>query len=239
MTETPAPDHAPTSTPDEDTPAWRNPRLTLRRFSGLDRSGPPPPATLAGAPLNPWTIPNAIGYVRALGIPLFLYLAFRSDEGTDLAPAIIFALVSWGDQLDGMAARITGQYSRMGAMLDPVLDRLLVVSGVVVCFHFDLILRWALAILVARELFMLAVGPFAVRRGVDLKINWPGRWSVWPLMMGLGFGLIDLRTLGSISVSIGVFLSLWATVLYGTDARRQLAARDAAAGPHGPTRSDR
>jgi cardiolipin synthase len=210
---------------DETTPAWRNPRLTLRRFTGLDRSGPPPPATLAGAPLNPWTIPNAIGFVRALGIPLFLILAFSSDDGTDLAPAIIFALVAWGDQLDGMAARVTGQYSRLGAMLDPILDRLLVVSGVVVCFHFDLLLRWVLAVLVARELFMLIVGPFVVRRGVDLKINWPGRWSVWPLMAGLGFGLIGLRTLGSVCLIIGVGLSLWATVLYALDARRQLAAQ--------------
>ncbi len=237
MTDTPVPDPAATS-PDE-APAWRNPRLTLRRFSGLDRSGPPPPATLAGAPLNPWTIPNAIGYVRALGIPLFLYLAFTSDAGTDLLPAVIFALVAWGDQLDGMAARITGQYSRMGALLDPVLDRLLVVSGVVVCWHFDLLWREALAVLVAREVFMLAVGPFAVRRGVDLKINWPGRWSVWPLMAGIGFGLIDLRTLGSISVTIGVFLSLWATVLYGTDARRQLAARRADPDAHVGASADR
>jgi cardiolipin synthase len=223
----------------EEAPAWRNPRLTLRRFSGLDRSGPPPPATLAGAPLNPWTIPNAIGYVRALGIPLFLYLAVSSDDGTDLTAAIVFAVVSWGDQLDGMAARITGQYSRMGAMLDPVLDRLLVLSGVIVCFHFDLLWRWALAVLVARELFMLAVGPLAVRRGVDLKINWPGRWSVWPLMMGIGFGLIDLRTLGSVSLVIGVGLSLWATVLYGLDARRQLAERHAAGRAHAPRPPDR
>lgn len=208
---------------DDDTPIWRNPQLTLRRFSGLDRSGPPPPATLAGAPLNPWTIPNAIGFVRACGIPVFLYLAFTSGDGTDLAAAIIFALVAWGDQLDGMAARVTGQYSRLGAMLDPILDRVLIVSGVVVCFNYDLLLRWALGVLVARELFMLAVGPVAVRRGVDLKINWPGRWSVWPLMMGIGFGLIDLRTLGSIALLIGVGLSLWATALYAVDARRQLA----------------
>ncbi|WP_354702090.1 hypothetical protein DSM112329_02443 [Paraconexibacter sp. AEG42_29] len=208
---------------DDETPAWRNPQLTLRRFSGLDRSGPPPPATLAGAPLNPWTIPNAIGLVRACGIPIFLYLSFTSGDGTDLTAAIIFALVAWGDQLDGMAARVTGQYSRLGAMLDPILDRVLIVSGVIVCFNYDLLLRWALAILVARELFMLAVGPVAVKRGVDLKINWPGRWSVWPLMMGIGFGLIDLRTLGSIGLLLGVALSLWATALYAVDARRQLA----------------
>ena len=50
-------------------------RLTFRRLSGLDRSGPPPPETLPGAPLRPWTIPNAIGYVRLALIPVFLVLA--------------------------------------------------------------------------------------------------------------------------------------------------------------------
>jgi cardiolipin synthase len=200
--------------------------LTVKRLSGLDRSGPPPPATLPGAPLNPWTIPNAIGFVRALLIPLFLVLAFSSDDGTDFAPALVFFFVSWGDQLDGVAARITGQYSRLGAMMDPVLDRLLVVSGVVVCFHFDLLPRWALVVMVARELFMLAVGPLAVRRGVELKINWPGRWSVWPLMTGIGLALLGVRGWATASFLAGVALSIWATERYFTDARAQLAARN-------------
>ena len=62
-------------------------RLTFRRLSGLDRSGPPPPETLAGQPLRPWTIPNAIGYVRLALIPVFLVLALHSDDGTDVAAA--------------------------------------------------------------------------------------------------------------------------------------------------------
>ncbi len=48
--------------------------LTLRRLVGLDRSGPPPPQTLAGAPLRPWTLPNAIGFVRLALIPVFLQI---------------------------------------------------------------------------------------------------------------------------------------------------------------------
>ena len=54
-------------------------RLTFRRLSGLDRSGPPPPQTQAGQPLRPWTIPNAIGYVRLALIPVFLVLALGSE----------------------------------------------------------------------------------------------------------------------------------------------------------------
>ena len=80
-------------------------RLTFRRLFGLDRSGPPPPQTLAGQPLNPWTIPNAIGYVRLALIPVFLVLALGSESGTDALPLVIFAVIGWTDYLDGIAAR--------------------------------------------------------------------------------------------------------------------------------------
>src|SRR3954466_7115929 len=99
----------------------QRPRLTFRRLSGLDRSGPPPPETQAGAPLRPWTIPNAIGYLRAALIPTFLILALSSETGTDPLPAILYALIAWGDYADGIAARVTKQYSRLGALMDPVI----------------------------------------------------------------------------------------------------------------------
>ena len=63
-------------------------RLTFRRLSGLDRSGPPPPQTLSGQPLNPWTIPNAIGYIRLALIPVFLAFAFSSGDGVSRSAAI-------------------------------------------------------------------------------------------------------------------------------------------------------
>ena len=49
-----------------------SPRLSKRRLFGIDRSGPPPAATMSTQPLNPWTIPNLIGYLRLAGIPVFL-----------------------------------------------------------------------------------------------------------------------------------------------------------------------
>ena len=52
-----------------------SPRITKRRLFGIDRSGPPPAATRSDQPLNPWTIPNAIGFVRLAAIPVFLVLA--------------------------------------------------------------------------------------------------------------------------------------------------------------------
>ena len=65
-------------------------RLTFRRLSGLDRSGPPPPETVKGAPLRPWTIPNAIGYIRLAAIPAFLIIAFNTDDGQYWVSTLIF-----------------------------------------------------------------------------------------------------------------------------------------------------
>ena len=200
--------------------------LTIRRLFGLDRSGPPPPQTLAGQPLRPWTIPNAIGFARLALIPVFVVVALSSDDGVDALAATLFAVIGWGDYADGIAARVTRQYSRLGTLMDPVTDRLLVVSGVVVCWNFDLLPRWALAILVARELFMVALGRYGLTRGVDLRINWPGRVSVAPLMGALFFAMVGLGALAEALLYVGLALSLVASALYVRSGRAQMRARD-------------
>jgi cardiolipin synthase len=200
-------------------------RLTTRRLLGLDRSGPPPPETLAGQPLHVWTIPNAIGFLRAALIPVFLVLALSSQHGTDALPAVLFALIAWSDYADGMAARITGQYSRFGALLDPIVDRALVIAGVVVCWKFELLPRWALAVLIGRELFMLAAGRFWITHGLELKINWWGRLAVWPTMTAIQCGLVNLPNAGRWFLYVGVAMSLVATVEYLRSGIAQLRAR--------------
>ena len=137
--------------------------LTCRRLLGLDRSGGPPPATTKGQPLNPWTIPNAIGFARLALVPVFLVLALIATTAAARAAAI-YAFIGGTDYLDGMAARVTGQYSRLGALLDPLTDRALVISGVIVCWKFELLPRWALAVLAVREVLMLILTRVALRR---------------------------------------------------------------------------
>jgi cardiolipin synthase (CMP-forming) len=199
--------------------------ITKRRLFGIDRSGPPPTQTGSDQPLHPWTIPNAIGYLRLAGIPVFLVVALSSDNGHSALAAILFAVIGWADYLDGFAARLTGQYSRLGALLDPIVDRLLVISGMVVCWHFELLPRWAIALVVARELFMLALSRYGLRRGVELKINWPGRLGVAPTMGAPFFAMAGVHWLALILLYIGIALSLTATVLYVRDGVRQLRAR--------------
>ena len=188
--------------------------LSLRRLAGLDRSAAAPPQTLPGQPLRVWTIPNAIGFARLGLIPVFLVLGLTSDGGTGFWPAFVFAVIAWGDYADGIAARLTGQYSRFGTLLDPAVDRLMVVAGLVVCWKFETLPRWAIAIFVARELLLLFAGQLAVRRSIPITINWWGRLGVWPTMAGIFFALAGVEELAVPLFLAGLAMALVAAALY-------------------------
>jgi CDP-diacylglycerol--glycerol-3-phosphate 3-phosphatidyltransferase len=203
---------------DEPSGPRRRFELTRGRLLGYDRDYAPPPETLPGAPLRPWTIPNAIGYVRLALIPVFLVLALSSDDGRYAPATVIYAVIAGTDYLDGMAARLTGQFSRLGVLLDPVVDRLLVISGVIVCWHFELLPRWALAILVGREVFMLVVSQIALAKHVgDIKVNMLGRWAVWPTMASIFLAMISTTWVANVLLYLGLAMTLGATVLYVRD----------------------
>jgi phosphatidylglycerophosphate synthase len=186
-------------------------RASLKRLSGIDRSGGPPPETQKGQPLRPWTIPNAISYVRLALLPVFLVIALGSGDGRDPAAAALYFVIAWGDQLDGLAARLT--------------DRALVIAGVIVCWNFELLPRWALAVLVARELAMLVLAQVGLRVGMDLKINMVGRWAVWPVMFAIFLSMVVDTWVSAASLYIGLALTLWATAIYFADGYRFLQAR--------------
>jgi len=194
----------------------------IRKLFGLDRSGPPPRQTQQGEPLNPWTLPNLVGYLRLAAIPVFLWLAFESGDGRSAPAAIVFWLIAAGDYVDGFLARVTGQYSRLGAMLDPLVDRLTILSGAVVCWHFELLPRWALVLLVAREVAMLVLAQYGVRHGVEIQVNWPGRISVFPIMGGIFFAMVFAGWVPAALLIVGLALAIVATMLYAREGLRQV-----------------
>lgn len=205
-------------------------RLTKKRLLGIDRSGPNPEQTRSDQPLRPLTIPNAIGYVRLGLIPVFLIVALSSSHGRSGLAATLFGVIGWGDYLDGFTARLTGQFSRLGALLDPIVDRLLVIAGMIACWEFRLLPRWALALVVARELLMLALSRYSLRRGLEIKINWAGRLAVAPTMGAPFFAMLGVHALALVLLYTGLALALIATVMYvrrGQIELRALSSRQA------------
>ena len=192
-------------------------RGRIRRLFGLDRSGSPPRQTRKGEPLNPWTVPNLVGFARLAALPLFLWLALESGDGRSAPAAIVFWLIAAGDYLDGFLARVTGQYSRLGSILDPLVDRLTILSGAIVCWHFELLPRWALGLLAIRELAMLVLAEHGLRHGVEVRVNWPGRISVFPIMGGIFFAMVSAGWVPTALLILGL-----ATALYAREGFRQV-----------------
>ena len=154
-------------------------------------------------------------------------LAFSSDDGRDTTAALLYLWITFGDFIDGFLARATGQYSRLGALMDPVIDRLSALSGAAVCWHFELLPRWALIVLVVREVATVVLARAALRRGLDLEISWVGRLATFAVFGGLFWSLV---------------IDSWLTValfLVGPGARdlRDHAVR--AGRPSGPSRAAR
>jgi cardiolipin synthase len=121
-----------------------------------------------------------------------------------------------------MAARVTGQYSRLGALLDPLTDRVLILSGAIVAWHYETLPRWALLVLAAREALMLVLTQIALRRGLDLEISMLGRWAVWPVMSALALALVIESWVLDVLLYVGVAMTLAATGRYLQDGVRAL-----------------
>ncbi len=98
------------------------------------------------------TLPNAITLVRLLCIPLFLYLLVLRDDR--FAAAVLLGVLGSTDWVDGYAARHLGQVSNLGKAFDPVVDRLLLITGVVAIIAVGGCPFWFGVVVVAREVLM-------------------------------------------------------------------------------------
>jgi len=192
-----------------------------RRVLGLRRDREPA-ATRAGQPLRPLTLPNLIGFVRIGLLGVFAAVAFSSDDGREPLATACFAIAAASDYVDGMVARVTGQYSRLGALMDPLIDRLVVIAGAAVVWHFELLPRWALAVLLAREALMMVLVAAGLRLGLDLHINWLGRISVWFTMGAVGAALLGWDGVKEPFLYVGLAGSLAASAVYVRDGLREL-----------------
>lgn len=151
-------------------------------------------------------------------------LAFNSGDGRDTNANLIIAFAGASDYLDGLVARLTGQFSRLGALLDPLVDRLVIVAAGSVIFYYELLPQWLMILLFARETLMLALSIPVLMKGIEIKINWIGRLAVWPLMLGGLLALCLDTWVATALLSIGLSGAYAATVLYIRSILPQLRA---------------
>lgn len=204
------------------------PARSLKWILGLDRAGPVVEATKPGEPLRPFTVPNIVTYCRLVLVPVFLVLALSSHDGRYLPATVVFSVAAASDFLDGLLARALDRHSRLGVLLDPLIDRLLVVAAMVVVWRFELLPRWAIAIVVVRELIMLVASRYGLKRGMDIEVRWYGRLGLWLILSGVWLALIWRTAVAEVLFLAGTALTVIAAALYLRRGYLEIASRPAA-----------
>jgi CDP-diacylglycerol--glycerol-3-phosphate 3-phosphatidyltransferase len=162
------------------------------------------------------TIPNALSTLRLVGVPVFLYLVLGPHA--DGWALIILMISGATDYLDGKLARMLNQTSKLGALLDPLADRLYIASTLIALTIRDIVPLWLLIVLVARDLALLTTVPGLRRMGFGnaLPVHFLGKAATFNLLYA--FPLLLATTgdgwLATTSRPIAWAFALWGTVLY-------------------------
>lgn len=180
------------------------------------------------------TIPNVISVIRLAGVPLFLWLILVPEADGWALTVLMLSGIS--DFLDGYLARRLHQTSRVGEILDPVADRLYILSTVIGLAVRDVIPWWLALLLPARDLFLWGLVPFLRTRGYSaLPVHFLGKAATasllyaFPLLLlGDGTGLVAVlaKVFGWAFAIWGTCLYWWAGILYAWQVRKLLADQD-------------
>src|SRR5215208_2630823 len=162
-----------------------------------------------------FTVPNALSFLRLFMVPVVVTLLLGGSDGI---AAAFFVLAAATDFLDGRLARRTGP-TRIGRILDPVADRLMLSSVAVVLAIRGLLPVWAVAILVGRDLLAL-VGSLVA--GSKIGVNRVGKAATAVLMGAVTLVVISPGVVGEIIFYAGFGLSIVAGLMYVVSVWRTL-----------------
>ncbi len=187
------------------------------------------------------TIPNIISFIRLCMIPLFFVLLLK---GNDIAAAAVFALAACTDWIDGQVARRTHCVSKLGQLLDPAVDRLLMIFGVIGLLLVGRLPLWIVLLVLVRDLFLLFGGLYLLKRWkTRVAVIFPGKVATTLLFIGFAGLLLNMPLIAGLNIInvdwlpgfnaalvswgiwfiyVGLILGLLTTIYYGLMGYRKI-----------------
>ena len=139
-----------------------------------------------------WTPANIITCVRIVFIPVFMLLAQFStvgardfDTSLSVAAFVLYVLLSLTDKVDGYLARSRNEITDFGKFLDPIADKLLVFSALLILLELDFVSVWPVFIILLREFLVSAMRMVASANGVVIAADKLGKWKTATTMVSL------------------------------------------------------
>ena len=166
-----------------------------------------------------YTIPNIITFIRIFLIPIILYLLFSENPNIVLIAGLLFIVSSVSDYFDGYLARTLNQSSKLGTLLDPIADKLLIASVIVVLVDTGVISNIHVVpaiIILLREIAISGLREFLAKLNADMPVSKLANYkttfqmvSLSILIISLGFELNDLLwNIGLITLWIAAIITL-------------------------------
>ena len=167
-------------------------------------------------------LPNALASLRILLAPIMFWIILNpelfTDNGFDITwnyyfASLLFVLASATDFFDGYIAREWNQMTMLGAILDPLADKMLTLAAFLSLMMMGEASAWAIYIIIVRELFITGIRTVAVSEGLSVKASWAGKVKTVAQMIAIGFLLMHWP-LGTELLWFAVFLTVYSGLEY-------------------------
>lgn len=143
-----------------------------------------------------FTIPNVISFIRLCMVPVYMVLLLN---GYDLLATFMFALAAGTDWIDGQLARRTNCVSKLGQLLDPAVDRVLMSCGVIGLMLVGRLPIWIVVVVLGRDLMLLVGGAYLLKRYHErVAVIYPGKVATTFLFVGFAGLLLNMPLIGGL-----------------------------------------
>ena len=181
-------------------------------------------------------LPNVLTVIRILLVPVLVVALLDETANGDLLAAIVFALASFTDAMDGYLARTRNAITNFGKLMDPIADKLLIIAALVALVSLDRLAAWVAMVIIARELTVTVTRMQATQQGVVIASSWWGKAKTIvqvtaiffliavgepspPWVDGLVYGMVAITIVSGVDYFFGL-----RRVLREAEARREAAA---------------
>jgi CDP-diacylglycerol--glycerol-3-phosphate 3-phosphatidyltransferase len=176
--------------------------------------------------------PNAITLTRIVMIPVFLWFTYHESRVDSFIACLVYAVTSATDFLDGWIARRKGQVTLIGKFLDPLADKLVVISALVMLVHLGRVGAWVVILIIAREFIISGLRTIAMGEGIVIAAGQEGKYKTAFQLAGITFLLLnytypvdalffsfdlDANKVGAWLLYISLVFSIWSAIVYIRD----------------------
>ena len=196
-----------------------------------------------------WNLPNAITLVRIAAIPIFLFFTWEESRMNSFLAALVYSATAGTDFLDGWLARRKNLVTVIGKFLDPLADKLIVMSALIMLVHLGRVAAWVVILVMAREFMITGLRTIAMSEGVVIAAGQEGKYKTALQLAAIVFLLlhyrypitflfftrdVDANAVGTVLLYLSVVFSLWSAFVYLRDfVRATYRPASGAGGPRG------